>query len=63
MLPGVGVRQLANLQVDHDQATPSAVKEEQVDAMPLVTDPQTPLSSDEGEVAAKFQQAVFQLAD
>ena len=62
-LPRVGVGELADLQVDDDQAAQAAVEEEQVDPIPLVADPQTLLTPDEGEVAAEFEQEVFELPD
>jgi hypothetical protein len=37
-LPGVGVGELAELQVDDDQAAEFAVEEQEVDPVPLVAD-------------------------
>ena len=39
------------------------MEEQQIDAVPLLTNPQPSLSSDESEVAAKLQQKIFQLLD
>lgn len=62
-LSGVGVRELAELQVDYDQATKTSMKEEQIDAVPFITDAQPTLAADECEVAAQFHQEVLQLVD
>lgn len=55
-LAGVGVGELADLQVDDDEAAQAAVEEQQINAEPLVPDAQAPLPADEGEVAAQFEQ-------
>ncbi len=39
------------------------MKEQQVDAVPLVADAQAPLPGNEGEVTAKFEKKVFQSKD
>src|SRR5712692_6903419 len=62
-LAGVGVRELVELEVDDDQATQPTMEEEQVDPVPLVADPQPPLTTHEREVAAQLQQERFQLRD
>ena len=62
-LPGVGVRELAELEVDDDEAAQPAVEEEQVDAIPLVADAEPPLAADEGEVAAQLEQEALELPD
>src|SRR5271157_2465464 len=59
----VGMRELADLQVDDDKAAQAAVEEQQVNTIPLVADPQSLLTPHEGEVAAQFQQEVFELVD
>jgi hypothetical protein len=43
-------------QVDHHETTQGSMKKEQVDAVPLVTNAQPPLPSDESEVAAEFEE-------
>ena len=60
-LAGVGVRELAELEVDDDQAAQAPVEEEQVDPVPLVADAQAPLPADEGEVAAELEQERLEL--
>lgn len=60
-LAGVGVRELADLEVDDHQATQGAMEEEQIDAIPLIIDAQPFLPADEGEVAAQLQEEGLQL--
>src|SRR5882724_11972592 len=55
--------EFSNLQIDDDQTTKTAVKEQQVDAVPLIADPQPPLPGKEGELAAEFQEEMFQPVD
>jgi hypothetical protein len=55
-LAGVGIGELAELQIDDDQAAELAVEEEQVDSIPLVADAQPFLPADKRKVAAQFQQ-------
>ena len=54
-LAGVGVRELAALEIDDDETTELAVKEQQIDAIPFVADAQPPLPSDKSEIAAQLQ--------
>ena len=54
-LTGVSVGELAKLQIDDHQTTQAPVEEQQINAIPLVTDAQPPLPSNEAEVAAQFQ--------
>jgi hypothetical protein len=58
-LSGVGVRELAELQVDDDQATKAPMKEEQIDAIPFIADAQSMLAADECEVAAQIYDDPF----
>src|SRR5437899_778669 len=62
-LAGIGVGELADLEVDDDQAPEPAVEEEEVDPVPLVTDAQAALAADEGELAAEFQQEGLEMVD
>ena len=62
-LAGVGVGELAELQIEEDQAAQAAMEEEQVHAIPVVADAQAALAADEGEVVAEFEQEAFQMAD
>lgn len=55
-LPGIGVRELSDLQVDDDQAAQLAVKEDEVHAVPLVAHTKPPLPSHEGERTSELQQ-------
>ena len=62
-LSGVGVAELADLEVDDDEALQTPMEEQQVDAEPRVVDSQSALATDEGEVVAEFQQEVGQVLD
>jgi hypothetical protein len=62
-LAGVGVGEWFGLEVNHQQAAQGAVKEQEVHAIPLAADAQAALASDEGEVAAEFEQEGFEVAD
>ena len=57
-LPRVGMRQLAQLQVNDDEAAQTPVKQQQVNAIPGLVNPQPALPPDKGEIAAKLQQKV-----
>jgi hypothetical protein len=58
-----GVRELAKFQIDDDEAAQPSMEEDQVDAIPLVPDPQATLAAHESEVAAELQQKTFELFD
>ena len=62
-LAGIGVGELAGLKVDDDQAPQLAVIEEQVDPIPCIADPKTPLAADKGEVATQFEQECFEVGN
>jgi hypothetical protein len=51
-LPGIGVSELPQFQIDDHQTTQSPVKEQEVDAIPFVVDAQSSLSSDKREIAS-----------
>ena len=62
-LPGIGMGETAELQIENHEAAQAAVKEEQIHPIPFVVDAQPPLASDEGEVAAEFQQEGLKVAN
>ena len=62
-LPGIGVGEFADFQIDDDEAPESPVEEQQVDAIPLVADPQPLLPGDEGELIPQLQQELLQVPD
>ena len=62
-LAGVGVGEGAELEINDDEAAQAAVEEEEVHAIPDIADAEAALASDEGEVAAEFEQEVFEMAD
>ena len=61
-LAGVGVGEGAELEVEDDEAAQAAVEEDEVHAIPHAADAQAALASDEGEVAAEFEQEGFEMA-
>src|SRR6266581_2763910 len=60
-LPRIGVRELANLQINDDKASQFAVKEEKIDAIPFAADSQSAFATDEGKVAAQLEQEVLKV--
>lgn len=62
-LAHIGMGEAAELQVDDAQAAQAAVKQQQVNVVPGLVNAQAALSAHEGEVAAQFQQEVFQALD
>jgi hypothetical protein len=60
-LTRIGVRELANLQINDHKASQFAVKEEKIDAIPFAADAQPALATDEGEVAAELEQEVLKM--
>ena len=62
-LPGVGVGERSDLQVDDHEASQAAVKEQQVHPVPLAADAQPPLPAQEAEVVSQLQEEGLQVAD
>ncbi len=62
-LPCIGVAESTDLEINHDQATKTAMKEKQVDPEPRFVDSKSLLSSDESEVIPEFKQEVGQMFD
>src|SRR5580700_4083468 len=62
-LSGIGVGEFSDLQIDYYQAAQSSMKEQQIDAIPLVTDAQASLPCQEREVAAQFEKKLLQSVD
>ena len=62
-LPGVGVGQLTELEVDDHEAAQPAVEEDEVHAVPRVADPETPLAADEGKLWSQLEQERLQPPD
>jgi hypothetical protein len=62
-LAGVGVGELAQLQIDDDQAAQAAVEEQEVNPEPLVADREALLAADKGEVTAQLEQKRFKVVD
>ena len=63
LLPGVGVGEAAELEIDQHYATQAAVVEDLIHPVPLVPNTQALLAPDEAEVAAEFQQEGLPVAD
>src|SRR5262245_21376639 len=57
------MRELAELQIDYDEAAEPAVKKQQIHSIPLTADAQPALPADEGEVAPELEQKRLQLLD
>ena len=58
-LAGVGVGELADLQIDDDEAAQFAVKEKEIDAIPFPADPQPALAADESKIASQLEAGRF----
>ena len=54
-LASVGMGELADLEVDYYQAAQPAVKKQQVDAIPLISDANALLPGDKGEPGPQLQ--------
>jgi len=50
----IGMRELAELQIDDNQASKSPMEEQQIYSIPRVSDTQAALPANEGEVVAEF---------
>ena len=53
-LASVGIAELADFEVDNDEAPEPPVKEYEVDAEPSVVDPEPTLAANESEVVAQL---------
>ncbi len=62
-LPGVSVRKLADFEINHHQASEAPMEEEEIDPIPLVSNTEATLATEEGEVPSQFQQEAFQVVD
>jgi len=62
-LAGIGVAELANLQVGQEQATQAAMEEDEIDAKPVVVEAKPPLTANEGEIVAQLQQEIGEVLD
>ena len=62
-LAGIGVGEPAALEIDDDEAAELAMKEQQIDAIPFVADPETALASNESKIAAQLQKKPLQMQD
>jgi len=62
-LSGVGMRELADLQIDDNEALQLSAKKQQVDLVPCRTDAQSLLSGNEGEIVTHLKQQFFDLPD
>ncbi|MCA9068797.1 MAG: hypothetical protein KDA84_07740 [Planctomycetaceae bacterium] len=60
-LPGIGMGEARNSRTYGSFISSSGEIEQQIDAILLISDPQMFLPTDEGKVAAEFQQELFQL--
>ncbi len=62
-LAGIGVRELPELEVDHDKAAQQAMEEDEIDPVPLVIKPQAPLAPDEREIVSQLEEECLQSRD
>jgi len=62
-LSGISVRELADFEIDNDQATQSPMEEQQVDTIPFRADAEPSLAPNKCEVIAEFQEKSFEFVD
>ena len=62
-LPGICVRELADFQINDNQTTEPAMKEEQVNPIPFSADAEPSLACNEREIVAELQKKFLELAD
>src|SRR5579863_4115485 len=62
-LPGVGMGEFSELEVDENQTSKPTVKEQEVHPVPFVTDPQTFLPGHEREIVAEFKQEMLKMTN
>jgi hypothetical protein len=60
-LSGIGMRELAYLQINNDKAPQFALKEKQINPVPFATNPQPPLATYKGKIAAELEQEVLKV--
>ena len=60
-LTGVGMGEFSDLEVNDDKTFEPAVEEQQVDAVPLITDANPFLSGNEGESRSELQEKPLEL--
>ena len=60
-LAGIGVSELAALQIDDDETPKLAMEEQQIDAIPFVADAKATLASDKSEIAAELQKKTLEM--
>src|SRR5450759_4054543 len=60
-LTGIGMRELADLQINDHKAPQFAVKEKEIDAIPFAADSKPALATDESKVAAELEQEVLKV--
>jgi hypothetical protein len=62
-LSGVGMTEPADLQIDHDERLEASMEEKKIDAVPLVVDPQPPLTTDKCEVVTQLKEKILETMD
>src|SRR6266436_4985879 len=60
-LAGIGMGELADLQIDDDEAAQFAVKEKEIDAIPFPANAQPALAADKSKIASQIEQEDFQM--
>jgi hypothetical protein len=61
-LTGIRVREFAELEVDDDEASESAVDKQQINTAPLVPNTQSVLAPDKGEIASELKEENLEFA-
>ena len=60
-LTGIGVGELAALEIDDHEATELAMEEQQIDPVPFVSDAKPTLSANESKIAAQLQKKSLEM--
>jgi len=61
-LTGIRVRELSDFEIDDHQTPQPAMKEKEIDAIPLRADAQPTLPADERKIPTQLQQKIFEMS-
>jgi hypothetical protein len=62
-LPSIRVRELAELEINNNEASESPVEKQEINSIPLVPDAQSVLAPDKGEIASELKEESLELAE
>jgi hypothetical protein len=62
-LPSIRVRELAEVEIDNDEASESSVENQEINPIPLIPDAESVLAPDKSEIASELQEENLELAE